>query len=233
MPERRVLCCSLLRNELLRHKEMITSLIAVLLLQINAGPTPEQLGKALAVRRYGIESGMGTGEPLPFPTARYLAIASHLQSLPERERITWLRMAAASRHLNEASVYIGRMLIASRDKPLRRIYAYVGNHGVGKSNEEFADGPIEIYDGVPFLVADDAGGTGFPESASDYIEYLLANGKWREMQFARKTNEELAETAALYLEHLRKSGFAPSETFVRSINDQASVPLSPPPQKMP
>jgi hypothetical protein len=212
---------------------MITSLIVLMLLQINAGPTPEQLGRALAVHRYGIEPGMGTPEALPFPTARYLAIASHLQSLPERERVTWLRMASASTHLCEPSVYIGRMLITAKDKPLRGIYAYVGNHAAGKASDLFADAPIEIYNGVPFLVADYAGGTGHPESASDYIEYLLANGKWREIQFVRRTNQELTETATLYLEHLQKSGFTPSSAFIRSINDQAGVPLTPSPDKMP
>lgn len=74
----------------------------ILIAQIDAGPSPTQLGEPLRVYRYGMDTawnGMMGGAvvdtPRPFPIARYLAVANYLQSLPERERATWLRMAAA------------------------------------------------------------------------------------------------------------------------------------------
>lgn len=161
-------------------------LATILLAQIQAGPSPEQLGKPLRVYRYGMETawdgmmGMGTAidnAPRTFPITRYLAVAAYLQSLPERERATWLRMAAAHPSLSEPAVYLARMLIESKAHPLRCIFAYVGPHRAGKPETQFTDCPIELYKGVPFLVASDlVMGTGQAEPSSDYIEYLLANG---------------------------------------------------------
>ena len=204
-------------------------LITILLFQISAGPSPAILGDALQVHRYGISGMMGgaTSQPerRPFPISRYLAVACMLQELPERERVTWLRMAAANAHLAEPSVYLARMLIEKRETDLRGIYAYVGGHAAGKTDKEFPDKPLEIFDGVPFLVATDAGGTGYPENPADYMEYMLQNGKWRSTKFILRTNKEIEIVAQKYFEELKRQGLSFDATFEKTISEQCAVPL--------
>ncbi len=208
--------------------------VALLLVaQINAGPSPAQLGEPLRVYRYGMDTAcdgmMGSPveyKPRPFPIARYLAVANYLQSLPERERATWLRMAAAHPSLAEPAVYLSRMLIDNDDHPLRCIYAYVGKHRAGKPGESFVDAPIELFEDVPFLVAsDDVMGTGQAEPSSDYIEYLLANGSWRKTRFSKTPTEQLVDVGRRYIKSLRDQGHNVDDDFERSILAQCKVPL--------
>ncbi len=200
--------------------------IPLLLSQIAAGISPETLGDSLQVHRFG-DFGMGAPEPKTFPVRRYLAVANTLQDFPERERVTWLRMAAASPHLAEPSIYLGRMLITNTGPPIRRIAAYVGKHAAGRPEKQFVDAPIEIFDGVPFLVATEMGGSGIPDSPADYMEHLLKHGKWRDIDFSRKTTEELNDVADRYIESLRDQGLTPSDDFVDEIFRQANEPLAP------
>ncbi|MCD0457840.1 hypothetical protein [Roseiconus lacunae] len=210
--------------------------IALLLVaQIDAGPSPSQLGEPLRVYRYGMDTawdGMMGGSidatPRQFPIARYLAVANYLQSLPERERATWLRMAAAHPSLAEPAVYLSRMLIDNDDHSLRCIYAYVGKHRAGKPDESFPDAPIELFEGIPFLVAsNDVMGTGQAEPSSDYIEYLLANGSWRKTRFSKMPTEKLVEVGRRYISALRDQGHNVDDGFERSIMAQCMVPLQP------
>ena len=84
-------------------------LASILIAQINSGPSPELIAKHMRINAFGIQRGMGE---LPgvehFPVARYLRLAEHLQSMPERERVTWLRMAARSHSLDEPAVLLAR-----------------------------------------------------------------------------------------------------------------------------
>lgn len=214
----------------------MTFAIALLLIaQIDAGPSPVQLGEPLRVYRYGMETarnGMMGGSisntPRPFPIARYLAVANYLQSLPDRERVTWLRMAAAHPNLAEPAVYLSRMLIDNDDHPLRCIYAYVGKHRAGKPDERFKDAPIELFEDVPFLVASESViGTGQAEPSSDYIEYLLANGSWRKARFSKMSTEQLVDVGQRYIKSLRDEGHQVDAHFERSILEQCRVPLNP------
>lgn len=209
-------------------------LIALLLIaQVDAGPSPAQLGEPLRVYRYGMDTawdGMMGGSidntPRPFPIARYLAVANYLQSLPERERVTWLRMAAAHPSLAEPAVYLSRMLIDNDDHPLRCIYAYVGKHRAGKPDESFPDAPIELFDDIPFLVAsNDVSGTGQAEPSSDYLEYLLANGTWREARFSKMSTKQLGDAGRRYIKWLRDQGHNVDDALERSILAQCTVPL--------
>jgi hypothetical protein len=210
--------------------------IALLLIaQIDAGPSPVQLGEPLRVYRYGIDTawnGMMGGAisdtPRPFPIARYLAVANYLQSLPDRERATWLRMAAAHPSLAEPAVYLSRMLIDNDDHPLRCIYAYVGKHRAGKPDESFADAPTELFEDIPFLVAsDNVMGTGQAEPSSDYIEYLLANGTWRKTRFSKMSTEQIVDVGKRYIKSLRDQGHEVDADLERSILAQCKVPLNP------
>jgi len=201
-------------------------LVTLLLGQINAGPSPETIAKHLRINAFGIGRGMGE---LPgvdhFPVARYLRLAEHLQAMTERERVTWLRMAARSDSLDEPAVLLARILIQGKDgKNLRAIYAYVGVHGAGKTDDHFPDSPIEIYRAVPFCVATGAGGTGIPEDAATYVEYLLSHGEWRPTKFATLSNDEITRVANDYLDALKRDGFKVSERFREDILRQASIP---------
>lgn len=202
-------------------------LLTILLCQISAGPSPAILGDALQVHRCEITAGMVGGansqpELRPFPISRYLAVASMLQQLPERERVTWLRMAASNAHLAESSVYLARMLIEKETE-----LCGVGVHAAGKTDKQFPDKPLEIFDGVPFLVATDASGSGQFENPADFMEYMLGNGKWRSIKFTRRTNGEIESVAQKYFEELKRQGFAIDATFEKTIREQCAVPLSP------
>ncbi len=202
---------------------------SLLVAQIDAGSPPESMAKHLRINAFGIQRGMGD---LPgvehFPIARYLRLAEHLQSMTERERVTWLRMAARSNSLDEPAVLLARMLIQAKvgDK-LRGIYAYVGVHGAGKSEDLFSDTPIEIHGGIPFRVATAAGGTGIPEDGPTYVEYLLSRGEWRPTRFTPLSTDEIVKIANDYLAVLERQGFQVSERFRKEILSQASVPLKP------
>lgn len=206
-------------------------LVPLMIGQIDAGPSPEAIAKHLRINAFGIRSGMAESPGVDhFPIARYLRLAELLQSMTERERVTWLRMAARSSSLDEPAVLLARILIVAKEgERLRGIHANVGGHGAGKSDDQFPDSPIEIYRGVPFCVATGAGGTGIPEGAASYVEYLLSHGEWRTTKFALLSNTDITAIANDYLANLERHGFTVSGRFREDVLRQASVPLQPQP----
>jgi hypothetical protein len=52
--------------------------------------------------------------------------------------------------------------------------------------------PIEIVDGVPFLIAEGHFVLGAPEPPSTYINYCMTNCVWNTFSYRKKSNEELA-----------------------------------------
>lgn len=204
-------------------------LAPIIFAQINAGTSPEAMAEHLRINAFGIQRGMDELSGVDhFPITRYLRLAEHLQSMTERERLTWLRMAARSYSLDEPAVLLARMLIQAKEgQNLRGIYADVGAHAAGKKEDQFPDSPIEIHDGVPFCVATSAGGTGIPEDAATYVEYLLARGEWRATRFKRLPNDEITAIANDYLADLERRGFNVSRRFRDDILRQASIPLRP------
>ena len=208
---------------------MVRILILILVVsQINAGPNPDSLARYLRINRLGMGHGSYGGNDPPacahFPINRYLKLAGDLQRMPERERITWLRMAARSPLLNEPAVLVSRMLIeAAPDKRLKK-HRNIGFHYAGKSDASFGDSPIEFHKGIPFCVAGFHAG-GPPADAIEYVEYLLEKGEWRKTEFQAQKTTDLVAIANDYLDSMERDGLKLTKQFRKDIIGQASVPV--------
>jgi fructan beta-fructosidase len=69
----------------------------------------------------------------------------------------------------------------------------------GTSSNDWTLDPIEIVDGVPFLVAKGYLIAGFPEPVMSYVEYCIKNCDWNSFQFKPKTAEEKQKALAKLL----------------------------------
>ena len=219
-----------------------TSLLLSLTLvvgQIDAGPAPEKDAELL---RMHIMPGRGMGQmakPKAFPIARYLRLAEHLQSVPEKERVHWLRMAALSDELHEPAVLISLMLIVPKKGERFRAMRNWTDWGetIDQAGEEEPSlSPLRIYRGVPFFVGGGpGGGTGIPELAGPFVEYLLANGKWRKTRFKSLSSDEISQIAKDFLDALPVDaddrpglgGVTRQEAVRRAILKQAAVSIEP------
>ncbi|MFN0111595.1 MAG: hypothetical protein ACKVZH_22265 [Blastocatellia bacterium] len=90
---------------------------------------------------------------------------------------------------NFGLIALARMLFTKKTSEFRR--ARIGAPGFfGKTSfDDWPLDPIEIVDGVPFIVVNGYTLGGFPEPACWYIEYCIENCNWNNYKFTPKTNE--------------------------------------------
>jgi hypothetical protein len=145
----------------------------------------------------------------------YIAAAAKLQALGKEKAVALLadfgkefRSPVGYDGLDETRVAIlCRMLFVARPngefrRPSLGAPLFVGPTGFKESNDwpavfkEWPLEPIELVDGVPFLVVRGHFIAGFSEPHGEYLEYCVKNCDWNPEAFKPKTTEEKRKAVA-------------------------------------
>jgi hypothetical protein len=130
--------------------------------------------------------------PASYRAETYIQLASDLQKLDHREAIASLRRLATSDNDSHQAIILCRMLFTARAKAKFR-NPMLGRAGLfgGTELEDWPLLPIEIVDGVPFLVTRGYSLAGKPEAAEWYLDYCIAECEWSPARYSPKKPEEL------------------------------------------
>lgn len=123
----------------------------------------------------------------------YIAAASKLQELGEEKAIEILRRAAKGPDQNDSKsvIVLCRMLFTAKPKGTFRQPMLGGPYlPGGTQSEDWSLVPLEIVDGVPFLVVEGYVLSGFPEPSAYYLDYCLKECDWASTKFKPKTAAE-------------------------------------------
>jgi hypothetical protein len=126
----------------------------------------------------------------------YIEAAVTLQSLNEQTRSQVLVDLSKDKERGRNAIVLCRMLLAQRPGgEFRRPRIGAAQFLGGTDYPDWPLEPIELVDGIPFLITRGYDLGGFPEPAEWYVRYCLTNCEWTVFHFARKTGAE--EKAAL------------------------------------
>jgi hypothetical protein len=117
----------------------------------------------------------------------YIKVASQLQKLGKKEALETLKKATTPNESDDTFAILTRMLFSAKPKGkfrtmiLCQLWGYYG----GTSQEDWPLQPIEIIDGVPFLIVNCSArvGSGWPEPTSDYLDYCIKDCDWSATEF--------------------------------------------------
>lgn len=132
-----------------------------------------------------------------FKNEPYLETAIQLQTLGETAAVARLRSLAATKESEDSVIVLCRMLFTSRPLADFRRPFIGGASFLGDT--DYADWPlepIEMVDGIPFLVTQDYIVGGFPESAQDYLDYCVSQAQWNPLVYRRQSEAEKAAALA-------------------------------------
>jgi hypothetical protein len=126
-----------------------------------------------------------------YKTDPYIHAAAKLQSLPKYKAYEALSTFAKDRKQNKKVIVLCRMLFtAKRDGDFRA--ARIGVPGLlgDTEDEDWPLQPIDLVDGVPFLIAVGFEGSGIPESGESYLDYCINNCAWSNSAFTPRSIAE-------------------------------------------
>ncbi|HEY1186560.1 MAG TPA: hypothetical protein VGE74_02835 [Gemmata sp.] len=118
----------------------------------------------------------------------YIATAGRLRGLGREKAITLLRAGAKDpKQPDDTVIALCRLLFTAKPRGEFRRPRLGAPGGLGGTDRtDWALEPIEVIDGVPFLVVDGYDIGGRPESAEDYLEYCLKECDWGATEFKPK-----------------------------------------------
>jgi hypothetical protein len=124
----------------------------------------------------------------------YISAAIRLQSLSQDEALSELRSMATDRQLEDGVVILCRMLFTSRpDSDFRRPGLGGPAFKGGTNKTDWPLEPIEILDGIPFLITQGYILGGKREPAKMYLQYCVDNCDWSTTRFETKTDSQLMD----------------------------------------
>jgi hypothetical protein len=131
-----------------------------------------------------------------FQSETYIRLATELQALGREAAELRLHEIARDEHSPGKAIILCRMLFKKRPseqfrRPLVGEAVFIG--GTGYSDWPLE--PIELVDGVPFLITRGYLLAGKPESDDQYLSYCGTHADWTDVQYAVPTKQQ--EQAAL------------------------------------
>jgi len=152
-------------------------------------------------------SGVGT----KFKAAPYLRMAVSLQEMGREDACKVLARLAQDDSDRKVTL-LCRMLFTKRQNTNFRAPRLGRANCIGESDaDSWPLVPVEIVNGVPFLIAESYDLSGTPETSSHYLKYCVENCDWSSAKFeavdARKLNaslEKLLEKATKLKEPLNE-----------------------------
>jgi hypothetical protein len=136
------------------------------------------------------------GDTSPYRCDTYLAAAIHLQLLGREAAIKELEQLARDPDEAFHVIILCRMLFMPRKGAEFRRAGIGATEFYGKTKyEDWPLEPIELIDGVPFLISWNYYGTGIGETGKGYLDYCAADCEWNDFRYASKGLRD--KTAAL------------------------------------
>lgn len=169
-------------------------LFALTLMQASAAPPAEKPKEVV------IDDLPPMGD---FRAAPYLEAAVALQALGQEKAVKFLskrcddivRVVRAGKfeqvENGEKAILLCRMLFVAKPKGEFRRPRIGDPSGIGDTaGEDWTLEPIELVDGVPFVVIKGYAIFGFPEMADHYLKYCVETCDWNPDKFKAKTADE-------------------------------------------
>jgi hypothetical protein len=130
----------------------------------------------------------------------YIRTASELQSLDRSAALTKLRAMARDSHEAPRVIILSRMLFAPRpDSGLRRPMIGAAVLLGGSDYADWPKEPLEIVDGVPFLVVNGYILAGLAETPEAYLRYCETQSDWSVVRYSVKTTQEKRDALNMLL----------------------------------
>jgi hypothetical protein len=121
----------------------------------------------------------------------YIRKASELQALGKDKAIDSLMECCKIRDQDNKVIILCRMLFKQKGKEEFRRPMIGEPVFFGKTDyEDWPLEPIELVDGVPFLITFGYAIEGEPELSESYIRYCVQHGDWNDAKFEPKTEQE-------------------------------------------
>jgi hypothetical protein len=121
--------------------------------------------------------------PDRFKALPYVEAAIHLQKMPHEDRIKRLRVLAENDKEMKVIVLCRMLFTAKKNGKFRAPAVGMPCCMGGSKPDDFPLVPIEIVDGIPFVVVRGYDIEGFPEPSVDYLKYCLDNCDWSSTRF--------------------------------------------------
>lgn len=153
-----------------------------------------------------------------FKSEPYLLAAIEMQNLSSEKREAILKELSKPRAgYQEQVIVLCRMLyVANEGTVMRR--AGLGGPSVlgGVDYKKLKCDPIEMVDGVPFLVVSGYILGGRPESAGEYLEYCIANCQWTDYRYGKRMGGDYKAAATKLIRNWPKELGEHDKKFILS-----------------
>jgi hypothetical protein len=131
-----------------------------------------------------------------FQSETYIRLAAELQRLGRKAAELRLHEMARDEHSPGRAIILCRMLFKMRSgEQFRRPFVGAGLFLGGTGYSDWPLEPIELVDGVPFLITRGYLLAGKPESDDEYLSYCETHTDWTDLQYVVPTKQH--EQAAL------------------------------------
>jgi hypothetical protein len=129
--------------------------------------------------------------PLRYRVDPFIRLAVALQSLGRSAALDKLHAMARDPEAAARVIVVARMLFVPRPgTDLRRAMIGGAIFLGGTDYSDWPQEPIEVVDGVPFLITKGYSLIGLPETSEAYLEYCETNGDWSAFRYSVKTTQQ-------------------------------------------
>jgi len=127
-----------------------------------------------------------------YKAAPFIEAAVALQSLGKEKACELLKAQDAKPETANGVIVLARMLFVKKTGgEFRRPRIGGATFAGGTDYNDWPLEPIELIDGVPFLVTRGYALGGAAEPAAAYVKYCLANCEWNDFEFKKPSQKEL------------------------------------------
>ena len=127
----------------------------------------------------------------------YITAAAHLQEMGRESACQALLEAAQTDRESRQIIVLCRLLFTKRSSSEFRPPLIGGVFFLGDTDyPDWPLEPIEVVDGVPFLITQGYVLAGLPELADDYLRYCMANCDWSTVPFREATAKQKRDALA-------------------------------------
>ena len=121
----------------------------------------------------------------------YLKVAIRLQNMGQEQAIHTLKNLAEDHDNDNKIIVLCRMLFEKgNESEFRRPLIGKATFPGGTDSSDWPLEPIEIMNGIPFIIARGYSVAGIPETGSHYLEYCITNCTWRIELYELGSNAE-------------------------------------------
>lgn len=129
--------------------------------------------------------------PAIFRSEPYIRAAAKLQSLPKTQAVAILTTVANDLKHDDQIIVLCRMLfVAKPGREFRKPRLGTPDYFNGTEDAQWPLSPIELVDGVPFLICAGHRLAGIREPAGAYLAYCVKTCNWSKYEFAPTSQQQ-------------------------------------------